>query len=234
LSGPSVSGSVVPSAFTPASASAAMPLSNPPVYFAAGSIRDLIVTTLGISEHLINRKKGADVRVAYAKYLAIVDTLEKLSQLSANGTWKHDNTNDDVVEVFVSKSVYFRNHSKIFPLLVYYPAMQEWLEKTPETVEADSTDAERAAADAVVWGSEKHTLDGLRKILTAHEKASAVKGKGKGKGNGKGKGKGKEVNRDGSSSPPIPVKKTANKKDKRKEVIYNKKASSSKGHHGHD
>ena len=84
MSEPFVSSSVVPSAFT--SASAAMPASNPPVYFVAGSIRDLIATALGIPEHLINRKKGADVRVAYAKYLAIVDTLEKLSQLSAKGT----------------------------------------------------------------------------------------------------------------------------------------------------
>jgi hypothetical protein len=36
---------------------------------------------------------------------------------------------------------------------------------------------------------------------------------------------------DESSSPPIPVKKTTNRKSKGKEV---KKASSSKGHHGHN
>ena len=62
--------------------------------------------------------------MAYVKYLAIVDTLEKLSRLSAKRTWKHNNTNDNVVEVFVSKSVYFRNHAKVFPLLVHYPAME--------------------------------------------------------------------------------------------------------------
>ena len=69
----------------------------------------------------------------------------------------------------------------------------------------------------------------MRKILTAHQNASTVKGKEK------RKGKGKEVNRDGPSLPAIPVeKKTSNKKDKRKEVIQNKKASCSKGRHGHD
>jgi len=170
LSGPSVPGSVVPSGSVVSSAltsaSAAMPASNPLVYFVAGSIRDIIVTTLGIPEHLINRKKGGDIRVAYAKYLAIVDTLEKLSQLSAKGTWKHNNTNDDVIEVFVSKSVYFRNHAKVFPLLVHYPAMEQWLEN-----------ADGASADSVVWGNEKHSFDGLNKILTAHEKRSAAKGK---------------------------------------------------------
>jgi len=222
MPGPSASSSMVPSAFT--SASAAVSVSENPVYFPAGSIRDLIVIALGIPDHLIDRKKGGDMRVAYAKYLAVLDALDNLSLMSGSGTWKHKNTHDDVIEVFISKSVYFRNHSKVFPLLVHYPAMKEWLEKTADTVEVD-----RAAADALVWGSEKHSFDSLRKILTAHQKASTVKGKGK------RKGKGKEVNGDGSSSPPIPVEKKApNKKDKRKEVIHNKKASSNKGHHGHD
>ena len=216
--GPSASSSMVPSAAAVVSASAR------PVYFAAGSMRDLIVTALRIPDHLIDHKKGGDMRVAYAKYLAIRDALDNLSLMSGSGTWKHNNIHDDVIEVFVSKSVYFRNHANVFPLLVHYPAMKGWFEKTADTVEAD-----RATADAVVWGSEKHSFDNLRKILTAHQNASPVKGKGK------RKGKGKEVTRDGSSPPPIPVeKKTSNKKDKRKEVIHNKKASSSKGHHGHD
>ena len=155
------------------------------------------------------------MRVAYAKYLALLDALDKLSTMSALGTWKHNNTNEDVVEVFVSKSVYFRNHAKVFPLLVHYPAMEQWLEN-----------ADGASADSVVWGNEKHSFDGLNNILTAHQKCSAAKGKEK------GKGKEKE---DGSSLPPIPVeKKTAHKKDKRKQVIHNKKASSSKGCYGHD
>ena len=202
MSGPSASGSVVPSAFTSASADASA-LANP-VHFAAGSIRDLIATTLEIPEHLIDRKKGGDICVAYAKYLALMDALDKLSTMSALGTWKPNSTNDDVVEVFVSKSVYFRNHAKVFPLLVHYPAMVQWLENE-----------DGAPADSVVWGNERHSFDGLKKILTAKQKEQK-------------KGKGKEV-------LPIPVeKKTPNKKDKRKEVIHNKKASSSKGRHGHD
>jgi hypothetical protein len=61
----------------------------------------------------------------------------------------------------------------------------------------------------------------LKKILIAHKKLSLVKRKGKGKG--------KEKEKDDSSSHPISVEKTAT----RKEVIQNKKASSSKGHHGY-
>jgi hypothetical protein len=205
MSGPSASGSVVPtSAFD-------MPALAKPVHFAAGSIRDLIATTLKIPEHLIDRKKGGDIRVAYAKYVALVEALDNLSIMSASGAWKHNNTNDDVIEVFVAKSVYFRNHAKVFSLLDHYPPMVQWL-----------LDAAGAPADSVVWGNEKHSFDSLYKILTAKQNEK-----------GKGKGKAKEVDGDHSSSLSIPVEKKANKKDKRKEVLQNKKASSSKGRHGH-
>jgi len=200
MSGPSASGSV--SAFD-------IPALAKPVHFAAGSIRDLIATALEIPEHLIDRKKGGDIRVAYAKYLALVDALDKLSKMSASATWKHKNTNDDVIEVFVAKSVYFRNHARVFPLLDHYPPMVQWL-----------LNAVGAPADSVVWGNEKHSFDSLYKILTAKQNEKR-----------KGKGKAKEV--DHSSSLPIPVEKKANKKDKRKEVLQNKKASSSKGRYGH-
>jgi hypothetical protein len=87
-----------------------------------------------------------------------------------------------------------------------------------------------APADSEVWGHERQSFEGLKRILTGHQTLAAAKGKGK----GKGKGKEKEVHRDNSSSPPVPVEKTVNKKDKRKEVLHNKKASSSKGRHSHN
>jgi len=104
-------------------------------------------TALGIYKHLIDCKKGGDVCLAYAKYLALVDALDKLSTMSASETWKHNNTNDDIVEVFMSKSVYFKYHAKIFPLLDHYPAMKKWLEN-----------ADGVPADSHVWGDERHTL----------------------------------------------------------------------------
>src|SRR5882672_8449030 len=150
MSGPSASGSV--SAFD-------IPALAKPVHFAAGSIRDLIANALGIPEHLIDRKKGGDIRVAYAKYLALVDALDNLSTMSASGTWKHNNTHDDVIEVFMSKSAYFKSHSKTFPLLDHYPAMREWLENKAD-----------APADSEVWGNEKkHTFEALKKILNYHK-----------------------------------------------------------------
>jgi hypothetical protein len=74
MSGPSVSSSMVPSAFTSASAAVSAP--ERPVYFPAGSIQDLIAIALGIPDHLIDHKKGGDMHVAYAKYLAVLDALD--------------------------------------------------------------------------------------------------------------------------------------------------------------
>ena len=74
MSGPSTSGFAAVSAL------------EKPVHFAVGSIQDLIVTALGIPEPLIDYKKGGDVCLACAKYLALVDSLDKLSTMSASRT----------------------------------------------------------------------------------------------------------------------------------------------------
>jgi len=123
----SVSSSGVPSAFTLASAAA--PASGQTDLLPSGSIQAIISATLEIPDHLIDRKNGIDIHLAYAKYLAIADALDNLSDMFRSGTWKLNHTNDDVIEVFIAKSSYFRNHAKVFPLVVHYSAMKKWLER---------------------------------------------------------------------------------------------------------
>ena len=98
----SISGSGVPSGI--ALASAAAPSSEQQNLLPLGSIRAIVAATLEISDHLIDRTKGNDICLAYAKYLAIADALAKLSSMSRSGTWKLKNTNDDVIKIFVAKS----------------------------------------------------------------------------------------------------------------------------------
>ena len=205
----SISGSGVPSGI--ALASAAAPSSEQLNLLPLGSIRAIIAATLEIPDHLIDRTKGNDIHLAYAKYLAIADALAKLSSMSRSGTWKLKNNNDDVIEIFVAESSYFRNYTKCFSLVKHYPGMKEWL-----------GGAEGAPDDHEVWGYDKQTFDNLFKILTLHEQRSAVKGKGKAR------------NQDDSSSPV--EKKQApekNKKAKRKEEIQKKASVSGKVRHGH-
>ena len=121
----SISGSGVPSSI--ALASAAAPSSEQQNHLPLGSIQAIIAATLEIPDHLIDRTKGNDIHLAYAKYLAIADALAKLSSMSRSGTWKLKNTNDNVIEIFLAKSSYFRNYTKCFSLVKHYPDMKEWL-----------------------------------------------------------------------------------------------------------
>ena len=133
----SISGSGVPSAFTLASAVA--PVSDED-HFPPGSIWAIFAATLEIPDHLIDWKKGNDICLAYAKHLAILNALDKLSEMSRSGTWKLNNTNDDVVEIFLAKSSYYRNHTKVFPLAKYYPAMKKWLEEAEDALADEEGD----------------------------------------------------------------------------------------------
>jgi hypothetical protein len=99
--------------------------------------------------------------VAYAKYVAIKSTTQRLKKMRKEGTWNQKMpTNDEIVEVFMSKSAYFRSHQKIFPAVPNFPLMEKWL-----LVEDD------APTDAAVWGQKRQTFDNLKAILAAHSAA---------------------------------------------------------------
>jgi hypothetical protein len=206
-----------------ASGSTKAPFSTPEIasgkgFFQPGSIRDLIVTTLGLSKGLIDRSKPGDIRMAYARYVALVDTLKTLGKMSITGAWTQKYNNDDVIEIFMSKSSYFTNHSPVFSKLNKFPAMEKWLQNGDD-----------APTDAEVWGYQKQTFENLRKIL----KSISDPDSGPAPVEKRGKGKGKEKAEDSSSSIiEEPVKKAVQKKtatSKKNKSGGKKKASSSKG-----
>jgi hypothetical protein len=164
-----------------AAASTSLVASGPdpsfPPPFPNGSIQDIIATTLQIPAHLTDRTRG-DLHVAYAKYLALLDTVTRLNIMVKDGLWKHKRpANDDIIEVFISKSAYFKNYDKIFPMVKQYPAMEKWLQI-----------ADDAPPDVDVWNYKKQTFDNLKKILNAHcaprantQRKNTHQDKGKGK-----------------------------------------------------
>jgi hypothetical protein len=185
-------------------------------------IQQLIVTTLTIAPHLYDRTPQAkvNIRLAYSKYLAVLDTFTSIARLILSGDWtqKKKPTNDDMIDIFISKSAWFQNHSKIFPLVKRSPAIEKWL-----------LGAVDAPTDFEVWGHEKQTFDILMSTLSAlPDPGSLVNTK-------KGKGKEKETERAMSEACPSPVavkkkkketKKTAQKERKKER---DSKASTSKG-----
>src|SRR6202042_1132145 len=82
---------------------------------AKSAIQELLIITLKIPIHLTDRsnKDKGNIRMAYAKYVALLAALSSMSALVTSGTWTHPTVaNDDMIEIFMSKSAYFKNHSK--------------------------------------------------------------------------------------------------------------------------
>ena len=139
-------------------------------WFSAGSIQETIATTLEIPVHLTDRTNH-DLHMSYAKYLAFLEATKTLSKMTTEDAWPHGKlTNDDIIEVFVSKSAYFRSYAKIFPLVKQYPAMQKWLQNE-----------DGAPLVFEVWGNMKQNFENLKVVLDNFVNASAKKDK-KGKG----------------------------------------------------
>jgi hypothetical protein len=209
----SVNVSAPTSTFTPALA----------VGVAAGSgsgpvrsaIQELLISTLNIPIHLADRSKKhkGDLRMAYAKYVGLLAALKSMSGLVTAGTWTHETVaNDDFIEIFFSKSAYFKNHAKVFTMVDRHPRMKQWL-----------LNADDGPTNYEVWGYQKRTFDVLKAILTPMAPPPVdIKGKGK-----------EQVDLN-LSSPPVEKRKkkgaakTVGKKEK-KRADYNDKKQKQKG-----
>jgi hypothetical protein len=178
-----------------------------PLPFAKGSIQELIFTTLEIPAYLVSLAKG-DLCMAYAKYLALNEAIGTVDRMVRNKQWiQRKPSNDDIIKVFMSKSAYFKNHHKIFPMLDRYPAMEKWLWNGGD-----------APADVEVWRHQKQTFESLKKILSACHAPILSHAN---------TNKGKNIQDESSSSPPAMEKKKEGK-GKKKEGSGSKKNRSKK------
>jgi hypothetical protein len=88
-----------------------------------------VITLLGISPGLTTRPKFVEIHLAYAKYLGVLDAQKEMQHMIADGTWTLRTLNsDELVEIFVSKSVWHANYTKLFPQVEKYPMLVKWLE----------------------------------------------------------------------------------------------------------
>lgn len=127
---------------------------NSQSFFAPDSIQATIATTLKIAPGLLDRSKR-DIRLAYAKYEAIHDSIRQITLMASAGTWTQKvPSNDDFIEVFVSKSNYFRYYNTIFARVPNGSSIQKWLRGDSDASSSDN-----------VWGSKKPTFDNLKVLL---------------------------------------------------------------------
>jgi len=131
------------------------------------------MTLLEIPSHLTNRAER-NIHFAYEKYKAYLSATQTLSTRISEGTWpgkKPSSTN--LIEIFLSKSMWFSHYKPAFSKVSNYPLMIEWLENRDDK-----------PSDLEVWGVEKayYSLTDLRKFVehgTLAEKKTTGKKKAK-------------------------------------------------------
>jgi len=178
-----------------------------------GPMQQILIETFNIPAHLTHQEKVADLRVAYAKYLAIQDMVRKVTQMEVTGKWTQKKpTLQDIVEVFMSRSGYFNRPKKYFPRVHLVPEMKKWLENEDEDL-----------SDTDVWGDKKPSYKALEEILDHHDPSGSKKKENV------TKGKKKQRVESHSHSEEDVVKEKG--KGKAKAKAKAKKAGSSKSHH---
>ncbi|KAF8987662.1 hypothetical protein BDQ17DRAFT_1435480 [Cyathus striatus] len=124
--------------------------------FEPDSIQYKIASAFNVAKALCERNTKKDIQLSYQKYLAIHDIFAKFPGMIANNIWKERRpSNDDIIEVFMSKSTYYYYYSNPFSMVSQIPALEKWLK--------GDSDAPRAVE---VWGpGVKPSLDSLKKLL---------------------------------------------------------------------
>jgi len=154
---------------------------------ANNSLRDDLLIALNIPETLSDRPKGTvDIRLAWGKYQGIRSAQGLYYRMKNDGTWTEPPVSaDDIIELFVSKSVFHRNYRKLFPRAEKFPVLKAWLEQ-----------GSNAPLDSDV--KSLYTFLDLQKNLEGLEK-KVKKGKRKAD-NGGGEGKSHKKSKKASSS----------------------------------
>jgi hypothetical protein len=92
-----------------------------------------IVQALDISPHLMDRASGlANLLRAYEQWKAYHDTCATIAALVADGTWPRKPNAEDVIEVFVAKSTWYKTYIPAFTPLSNHPALCKWLDETSD------------------------------------------------------------------------------------------------------
>jgi hypothetical protein len=149
-----------------------------------------MATLLNIPPPLLIRPATVDLCLSWSKYQAYLKAHTKLYQMIADGMWTLKKpTTVELVEVFVSKSVWHGSYSKLFSKVKNYSLIQKWLESAggaPSNLKIFGVEKQvymfKDLKDAMDGMDEARTKKGKRKVSD-----SALKGASKKKVTGKGK-----------------------------------------------
>ena len=180
--------SITPQVVSDATPSRSEPASAPSTEESSLSSFHLeLASALDIPSSLTTRPKIVDVRLAYAKYKAFHQAQLEHYRMVGDGQWDLRTPSvHDLITLFVSKSVWYSNYVKIFPVAKTFPLLFEWLEK-PYNVKGDDEN-DTSELNVMVFGVDKpiYTFGDLKTAIAVLEKARGKKGKGKRKADDSG------------------------------------------------
>jgi hypothetical protein len=100
------------------------------------------------------KKVSADLRLTYAKYLAIQRMIEDVGEMERAATWTHKKpTVQDIVEIYMSRSGYFNRPHKFFPKVQTVSSQECWNGWRVEEMHLTQSD---------VWGDKKPSFKNLK------------------------------------------------------------------------
>lgn len=142
------------------------------------SAKEQLLVLLGIPSHL-SGPADKNLPLAYTKYKAYLQATATLDKMIAAGTWSGKKPNNtEIIELFVSKSMWHSHYKPGFTGISQYPTMVQWLEND-----------KNSPSDLETWGVEKSVYLFQDLLKYAANGGSLVEKEGKGKGKEKEKAK---------------------------------------------
>lgn len=121
------------------------------------ALQEQLRVILNIPESLTTRGRGNDLRLAYAKYKGVLKARTDMQQMKVDGTWTLGNVSTDtLIEMFVSKTVWYTYYTKLFPRVAKWLDLLKWMDNEPD-----------AKSSYDIWGSEKasYSFQELKELL---------------------------------------------------------------------
>jgi hypothetical protein len=116
----------------------------------------------------MNQEGKVPLTLAYQRYIACNKAMQDFNRMKAAKTWPStcpEPTATDIIEIFISKSMWHQYYVALFSHISRYPDMVEWLE-----------DGEDRPSSVDVWGLEKtsYTFSDLKKWLNEQKSSLAA------------------------------------------------------------
>jgi len=169
----------------------------------------------------MNQEGKVPLTLAYERYKACNKAMQDFNKMKGAGTWPTtcpQPTATDIIEIFISKSMWHQYYVALFSNISKYPDMVEWLEE----------DGEDRPSSVDVWGFQKtsYAFADLKKWLNEQKSSLAAdveeqmdkKEKGKGGKKDKRKKARKQSSSEESESESTPREKKKPSKGKRAQV----------------